>query len=120
MRMVPVPMNGERYSMCRSRTTWNWSGLSSTRRSHLPPVEDDAAAVAHLRLEVLELVMDHFIARVFRAHPFVLVKRGNVIGDRPADEELAGAGGGDGDGVVGRVRARADDRRVADAAVLLV
>src|ERR1051326_9209032 len=83
-------------------------------------VEDDAAAVAHLWFEVLELVVDHFVAGLLDGHPFVFVERGDVVGDGVADEVLACAGGGDGDGVVRGVGAGADDRGVADAAELLV
>src|SRR2546423_8542114 len=38
------------------------------RREVAVAIEDDAAAVAHHRLEVLELVMDDLIARVLHAH----------------------------------------------------
>ena len=45
---------------------------------------------------------------------------GNVVGDGVADELLADAGAADGAGGVVGIGARADDRRIADAAVFLV
>src|SRR5947199_9093306 len=60
-------------------------------------IEDDAAAVAFYWLEFL---VDHFVARLLHGHAFVLHERGDVVRAGPADEELAGAGRGDGDGIV--------------------
>ncbi len=74
--------------------------------------EGDDAAVSG---EGGELVLDDFVRGGLEGHAFVLDEGADGAGDGEADEEFAGAGGGDGAGVVVGKGAGADDGGVADA-----
>src|SRR5215470_1442348 len=81
------------------------------------PVQGDNATLA---AGAAQFHLHHLVYRLREAHAAVLHERAHVVRNHLAYVVLALAGSGDRTGVIARVGARADERRVADAAAVLV